>query len=101
MLSTIILSSGHLKPSSRVIVNSVSMWDVQLSLFTGKRRKRFISFEFRSDVFQLQRCYKNSDKKKGYKSFNSQEFNPIYSTPGWDMVYYHLVDRCRIHFPVE
>ena len=92
------------KPSSRVILNSVSrmMSDVQLSLSTGTSRKRFISFEFRSDVYQFLFRHKGVTRintKKGYKSFDS---GPVYFTPGWDTIYDHrLGDGCRIHFPVE
>ena len=94
------------KPSSRVIQNSVSrmMSNVQLSLSTGTSRKRFISFEFRSDVYQFLFRHKGvtrMDTKKGYKSFNSEDFNPLYFTPGWDTVFDHLGDGCQIHFPVE
>ena len=41
------------------------------------------------------------DTKKGYKYFYSEDFNPVYFTPGWDTAYDHLGDGCRIHFPVE
>ena len=39
--------------------------------------------------------------QKGYKSLNSEDFYHVYFTPGWDTVYDHLGDGCRIHFPME
>ena len=80
------------------------MKDVQHSLSTGTRRKRFISFEFRIDVFHFlfgTKGVTRRESKRGYKSFYSEDFNPIFFTPGWDTVFDHLGDGCRIHFPVE
>ena len=80
------------------------MREVQLSLSTGTRRKRLISFEFRTDVFQFlfgQKGVTTRDSKIGYKSFNSEDFNPIYFTPGWDIIFDHLGVGCCIHFTVE
>ena len=39
--------------------------------------------------------------KKGLQILNSEDFNPIFFTLGWDTVFDHLGDACRIHFPVE
>ena len=66
------------------------MRDVQLSLSTGTRRKRFISFEFRIDVFHFlfgRKGVTSRELKRGYKSFNLEDFNPIFFTPGWDTVF--------------
>ena len=45
-------------------------------------------------------CFRRETKRE-YKSFNSEDFTPIFFTLGWDTVFDHLGDGCCIHFPVE
>ena len=71
------------------------------NFFLGKRAFLEVILLEDTDLMILITSIPRSDTTRGYRSYDFDNFNPKYFTPGWDTVFDHLGDGCSVQFPIQ